>query len=326
VANYKVIHRKDLDKNRNEMVWEPGCPVLVEAIQVSRDTDTSEAYLQIKVQNICGETIDEITAEATVVYKTEPEQKIRIQELDCALRAGTGKALKPIKLAHGDATDATVTILSIDSQSIEWETSGEAKPVPKPAELPISETERVQLLKEKDIPAKAAKKLPVATNDWWVCGCGQITVGNRKCLACGSDLEDLLDLQDEKQLLDSIYERAANQESEGTLASLSSAKSGFESLGSYRDAARRVAECAEKINSMVYNAAVSKRAKRTELSLNYAIEAFESLGGYRDSSDQAEACKRELKVVKKEEVKGQIVAIGVLLAFVIVLITVIWNT
>jgi hypothetical protein len=327
MANYKVVFRADLEDNRGSMTWEPGCPVLVEAVQVSRNTDTSEAYLQIKVQNVYGRTVDEITAEATVVYKTEPEQTIRIQELDCALRPGASQALKPVKLAHGDASDASVAILSVAGQSIEWETGGEAEPVPEPAELPISETamaERVRLLKEKDIPAKAAKKLPVATGDWWVCGCGQITVGNRKCLACGSNLADLLGLQDEEQLLDSIYERAAAQQAEGTADSLKAAREAFASLGEYRDSSQRAAECIEKRQEVLYENAVTDFETNTQDSLEKAVFVFHTLGDYRDSADKVAACRTRLNEIQAankatRSKKHKRIAILAIIATIIVL-------
>jgi tetratricopeptide (TPR) repeat protein len=334
MANYKVVFRADLEDNRSLLTWEPGCPALVEVVQVSRNTDTSETYLQIKVQNVCNKIVDEITVEATVVYKTEPEQKIRIQELDCSLRPGASQALKPVKLAYGDVSEASVAILSVAGESIEWETVGETEPVPEPAELPISETamaERVRLLKEKDIPTKAAKKLPVATDEWWVCGCGQITVGNRKCLACGSDLEDLLGLQDEEQLLDSTYKRAVELQTKDMVDSLKSAKKAFESLGGYRDSFQRAIECAERINALIYEKAVADRAEHTEKSLAEAIEAFESVGSYRDSAKLAATSRTELNALKNENLikkkKGikKIAIIGTAAAVVIIGIT-LWIT
>ena len=62
MANYKVILRQSVDQDDN--FWEPGCPLIVETLQVSRNTETGEAYLQVKIKNLSAQTID--------VYKRQP--------------------------------------------------------------------------------------------------------------------------------------------------------------------------------------------------------------------------------------------------------------
>jgi TolA-binding protein len=309
MANYKVVFHKDLEKDRGSMSWEPWCPVLVEAVQVSRDTDSGNAFLQLKIQNVSTKTVDEVTLGVTVSYSAEPEERVRVQQLDCALAPGKSLALKPKLLAHGDVAGVSVAAGAVKGSEISWESAGTLVAIPFPKPLRLDEkalAERARLVSDR-----AANAASVEGDGWWICGCGQVNVGSGKCLSCGAKLSDSLQYQDEATLHESAddlaYRNAAKSESEGTLASLRSAKSGFESLGGYRDAAKRTAECSEKIDELTYEAAVADRAKRTELSLAGAIEAFESLGGYRDSSDQAAESKIELDALKKKKIRIAVV-------------------
>ncbi len=45
-----------------------GCPLLVNAVQVSRNTDTGQCYLQLKLSNISGATVDSFKLQADVSY------------------------------------------------------------------------------------------------------------------------------------------------------------------------------------------------------------------------------------------------------------------
>ena len=40
MANFKVVFRSDNQGADTSPGWEPGCPLLVNAVQVSRNTDT----------------------------------------------------------------------------------------------------------------------------------------------------------------------------------------------------------------------------------------------------------------------------------------------
>jgi TolA-binding protein len=333
MANYKVVYRKDLDKDRGAMLWEPGCPVLVETIQISRDTDSGTAFLQLKVQNVTGKIVNEITLDGNVTYSTEPAEAIRIQQLDCNLGSGKSIALKPKQLTHGDVDGIEIDVSVVKGPELSWKSSDESLPIPFPKPLKLDDKaleERAKLVSKK-----AASSAPVEGSGWWICGCGQINVGTDKCLACGAKYADSVRIQDEALLHESAdnrtYQAAANNQSLETIDSLKSAEELFESLGSYRDAAQRASECAEKINAIAYERAVGEREKHTAESLTAAEREFETLGDYRDSADQAATCRKELEnlraaaALKKKKASKAVVLICSAIVILAIAGIVLWN-
>ena len=68
MANFKVVFRSDNQGADTSPGWEPGCPLLVNAVQVSRNTDTGQCYLQLKLSNISGATVTSFKLHAAVSY------------------------------------------------------------------------------------------------------------------------------------------------------------------------------------------------------------------------------------------------------------------
>ena len=66
MAEYKVIFRDEKPD------WQENCPIVLEAVQASRDTQSSATFLQLKLRNISDSTIASIAIEAIV---TSPDGK-----------------------------------------------------------------------------------------------------------------------------------------------------------------------------------------------------------------------------------------------------------
>lgn len=48
MADYKIVFRADeTSSDHATLLWEPPCPAMLAAVQVSRNVQTSEAYLQV---------------------------------------------------------------------------------------------------------------------------------------------------------------------------------------------------------------------------------------------------------------------------------------
>ncbi len=70
MANFKVAYRVDMKtKGEDGLAWEPGCPVAFRAIQVSRNVNTADAFLQAEVRNVSGEEIGSFKARFNVSYE-----------------------------------------------------------------------------------------------------------------------------------------------------------------------------------------------------------------------------------------------------------------
>ena len=113
-ANYEVIFREDNGQTGDGTIkWEPGCPLVMDATQISRNTETGEAYLQTKAVNISDKTICEITAEALIRYQNNEVETLTPVELDVSVAPGSTCVFRASKLARGDAERADVRITSI---------------------------------------------------------------------------------------------------------------------------------------------------------------------------------------------------------------------
>lgn len=96
MANFKVVFRSDNQGADTSPGWEPGCPLLVNAVQVSRNTDTGQCYLQLKLSNISGATVDSFKLQADVSYvdgasetvELNPPRRRRPASQDASSRTG----------------------------------------------------------------------------------------------------------------------------------------------------------------------------------------------------------------------------------------------
>ena len=89
MANYKIIFKDE------KCPWEAGCPVLITAVQVSRNTETSEAYLQVKVKNVSNQDVESIYATLDVKFSDETSETVSIESLDADVSTIQELALKP---------------------------------------------------------------------------------------------------------------------------------------------------------------------------------------------------------------------------------------
>ena len=81
MANFKVVFRSDNQGADTSPGWEPGCPLLVNAVQVSRNTDTGQCYLQLKLSNISGATVDSFKLQADVSYVDGASETVELRRI-----------------------------------------------------------------------------------------------------------------------------------------------------------------------------------------------------------------------------------------------------
>ncbi len=217
MAEYKVILRNDLESN--DVLWEPGCPLLVKAIQVSRNAETGQAFLQTKIWNITSNEVKSFVARFTISYENENDQIIDINLLDADLPAGEIKNLKPFELKHGDVASLNYRIISSKTGNGDWHMSNQAELIHNDTIKELSaeaSKERKTLLEEAGFAnlSKAAKNAVVDAGEWWICICGTPNVGVETCIACGSNKDYLKKLESESFLEDSVKRRRAKAEEE----------------------------------------------------------------------------------------------------------------
>jgi hypothetical protein len=254
MAEYKIIFKADLKtEGNNALTWEPGCPALVTAIQVSRNTETSATYLQVKVRNVSDAAISSIFAGLEVSLPDGSVDRVPLEYLDVDLPAGAEAALKPMSLSHSDISSCALAISRIDQASSKWQTSAPAQPLPERETLPYLSSRAIDQ-RARALNAKADDDILRGAvqdhGDWWVCACGQVNVSRDTCCDCKQSKALLLANEDEAKLLadadafdEQTYNEAVKLQGKGTLKALKQAAAKFDSLGQYNDAAIRCQDC-----------------------------------------------------------------------------------
>lgn len=258
MGNYKVVFRDDGSGDSSLLKWEPGCPAMVTVVQVARNVDTSEAYLQIKIENLSADTLNSISGIAHVDYDDGSRGYVPFSELDLDLPQCEQGALKATELPRGDVESVFIKLLQIDSQQGKWHSIGEPAEAPEREPLLLSEkamAERSHRQEELHIDSRITGGKAQFHRGWWVCACGCINVGRETCHRCKCHKDLLSDLQDEESLCKSadirsqnIYDRADSLIARGeSVENLKKAKRLFESIPGWKDSAQRVEECSKKL-------------------------------------------------------------------------------
>ncbi len=268
MADYKVVYRA----SDAEIPWEPGCPVALTAVQVSRNTETSEAWLQAKARNVSAASVASVYADLRVEYADGAAEEMPVEYLDADIDAGAELALKPRRLPRGDVASCALTIKRVDAGDVTWASAGGPEPMPKRETLPLSpraaEQRARNLGTDKASPAATGKVRD--HGGWWVCACGQVNVGRDSCWSCAFPKNGLLANEDEAALLadadkyeKELFDKAVELQSQGTVASLTEAIDKFNSLGNYQDAAERLATSSKMLGEMK-----KKRNKKISIALS----------------------------------------------------------
>lgn len=109
---FKVIYRVDLSDSTPDIMWEEGCPLLLDALQVSRNTDSGETYLQSRFQNISNQTIGSFSVELSIEYSSGKKEILHLNPLDADILPGEKYDVKPFELSEGDAVSVQVETTS----------------------------------------------------------------------------------------------------------------------------------------------------------------------------------------------------------------------
>ncbi len=219
MGSYKVVFRIDSSENTPDIMWEEGCPILLDALQIARDSESGVAYLQSKFENVSGRMVNAFEVEFTVALRDGSEEKHCLSPLDADIKPSERYVAEPIKLANGDVISARADVRSVRTESDEWVSRRPASKLPSPVRLDLSgwaHEERVRELREmgcRDSEAASYGTFEIHEG-WTLCPCGQVNVGITRCLRCGLDLSQktLGQSEDESFLLSAAK---AREEKEG---------------------------------------------------------------------------------------------------------------
>ena len=255
MADYKVIHRAE----GAEIPWEPGCPVALTAVQVSRNTETSEAWLQAKARSVSDVEAGSVYADLSLEYANGTAETLAAEFLDADVPAGAEQPLKPRKLPRGDVQSCSLTVKRVEGPNGTWESTGEASPLPSPEKLSLSP--RAFSQRARAIGANAGDSVlhgKVQDHDgWWACACGQVNVQRGSCCSCGNPKERLMANEDEAALLAEAGKReedtlaeAVELKERGTIDGLEKATDKLKSLENSETAAKLLTECENRLSEL----------------------------------------------------------------------------
>ena len=220
MSGFKVVYRIDPTDDTPEITWEEGCPLLLDALQIARNTDTGEAYVQTRFLNISGEKINSFKVTITVVYGDGSEENLCLNPLDADIFSGMTYSARPAVLSAGDAIAAKVKVESVGQDSGQWVSHLPLSKVRRPCALSLSSTALEERLSElRELGCKDSRKASlysIERNDGWtLCPCGQVNVGTNRCVSCGLDLSTYSsELEDLKTLSQKGAERKEREEAE----------------------------------------------------------------------------------------------------------------
>lgn len=220
MSGFKVVYRIDPTDDTPEITWEEGCPLLLDALQIARNTDTGEAYVQTRFLNISGEKINSFKVTITVVYGDGSEENLCLNPLDADIFSGMTYSARPVVLSAGDAIAARVKVEIVCRDSGQWVSHLPLSKVRKPCALSLSSTALEERVRElRDLGCKDSRKASlysIERNDGWtLCPCGQVNVETKRCVSCGLDLSAYSqELEDLKTLSQKGAERKEREEAE----------------------------------------------------------------------------------------------------------------
>lgn len=221
MSMYKVVFRADrTEGSQNQIAWEPGCPLIFDAAQISRHIETGAAFLQAKIRNISEDTVASFKSEITCKFTDGSKQHFTVEPLDADIPPGRYHEIRPVELPRGDVISAEACIKSAMMKSGEWKASGNALPSLERTPIDLSaeaKQERALQLEQLgcQMPDSAAAFAVEKHDGWTMCACGQPNVSTNTCVECGLNLADYGSaLEDEDKLIQSVREKVAQAQKE----------------------------------------------------------------------------------------------------------------
>lgn len=215
---YKVVYKRSVGDTGDDVLWEPGCPLLFSAVQVARNVSTGQAFLQGRVANTSNRLIGSFVAETEVRYGDSSREVVKISSLDADIEPEGSFAITPIQLSQGDVSNVTVRVLEAGAGDSAWVSERNPEPVPSGDSYGFSdEALQERFLEiwgsESAVDRTAADRRVVSNGDWWVCGCGFPNVMRAECARCGASLERQNDanLANEECLTEAHRKRVADE-------------------------------------------------------------------------------------------------------------------
>lgn len=200
----------------SSVLWEPGCPIVLEAAQVARDAEANVAFLQVRVENIGATVVSYLKLSAAFVLSSGERESRDFEYFDLALNPGASEPLGAQPLSVVNIVGIEATVASVKAEELQWGAKGGGILLPDRLPLSLSTVqreERRRQFEEQGLPVEASNYATVEAEAYWVCACGQVNVGRDDCCKCGASRAFLKATEDPEKLEHDAEQHAAEERS-----------------------------------------------------------------------------------------------------------------
>ena len=243
-----------------------GCPVLIDAIGITKDEKTGQVLAQVKLQNLSPKAIIgcKIRIEAFEISKEPLEGVDSFSYLDMTVKQGEFfGSQNPVNLPDNRTRQIKVSVSEVvfEDQAIwKYETGVWETPPSQDNLFPNDD----ELLKEYTLEVGGNVRLePEIWNGFFLCTCGAINLEGQACYKC-------------KRTYEALFSPLLNEED-------------------LRENAR------ERKKEAQYQEGLRLKERQNLEDVEKAKGIFASLADYKDSDEQVYACKRQIEEIKAKE-------------------------
>lgn len=193
--------------------WEPGCPVILEAVQVSRDAEKGSAYLQARMKNVGARRVEYLRIKTTLSLSDGGTTGAVFEYFDISVKPGESTALPAQPTEQVNVVGIEAKAVAVKTDASEWKSTDAEGTIPEGGKLlfldPELLAERRKLFDENGLDAAHADYAVQSGPSWWVCACGQLNVRRASCWLCRAEREFLEKTEEAQFLQQSAEKRAA---------------------------------------------------------------------------------------------------------------------
>lgn len=175
-----IMWHEDFSSDQSSIQWEPGCPLIVSALQIVRYRGNSQEYLLVHFRNVWSWEIVEFAWNGAVVFCDGSIQYIDKSHAGASIAPGIEVSSDIIKLNAPNIYSISVAVTMAATHGAYWSTRGTLSPHPIRYTLPWP---------ENVLSARIAKLQKTGCRDaiaetWWNCQCGAGNKGEGNCWSC----------------------------------------------------------------------------------------------------------------------------------------------
>ena len=247
MANFKIVFRDD------EPMWQPGCPLLIEAVQISRNIDSAQCYLQIKCKNISDKVIRVVSLQVSIIGKDSADETLVLDYFDSDIQVGDAFTPRAKKIETVEPQSVSICVTRVDDTKNYPKLEKRMEAVPLCLSKKALGERNAQGI-ECSVKTGGLKFRHREFGSWWLCSCGSANVGRTRCHSCSAPLSKLSSWEDEGKLELAADERRYKMASEAlsseSYGSIQDAIEMFEQLGSYKDSQSKAVEAKAKASDL----------------------------------------------------------------------------